>query len=51
MIRSAARADADRLCELYNHYVLTSVATFEEEPVSAEEMRQRVAVAQERCRR
>jgi phosphinothricin acetyltransferase len=46
MIRSAVPADADRLCEIYNHYVLTSVATFEEEPVSAEEMRQRVADVQ-----
>jgi phosphinothricin acetyltransferase len=42
MIRFAAPDDADRLCEIYNHYVLTDVATFEEEPVSADEMRQRV---------
>lgn len=46
MIRTAAPADADRLCEIYNHYVLTAVSTFEETPVSAEEMRQRVADVQ-----
>jgi phosphinothricin acetyltransferase len=42
MIRSAAPGDAARLCEIYNHYILTAVATFEEEPVSVDEMRQRV---------
>ena len=46
MIRSAAAGDIDRLCEIYNHYILTSVATFEEEPVPVEEMRQRVADVQ-----
>ena len=46
MIRSAAPGDADRLCEIYNHYVLTDVATFEEEPVSVDEMRQRVVEVQ-----
>ena len=42
MIRSAVPGDAERLCEIYNHYILTDVATFEEEPVSVEEMRLRV---------
>ena len=42
MIRSALPGDADRICEIYNHYVLHDVATFEEEPVPVEEMRQRV---------
>ena len=46
MIRSATPADAARLCEIYNHYVLTDVATFEEEPVLVEEMRQRVEEVQ-----
>ncbi len=46
MIRSATPDDASRLCEIYNHYILTSVATFEEEPVSVEEMRQRVEAVQ-----
>ena len=47
MIRSAVPGDADRLCEIYNHYVLNDVATFEEEFVSVEEMRQRVADVQQ----
>ena len=42
MIRSAVPGDADRLCEIYNHSVRNEVATFEEEPVPVEEMRQRV---------
>jgi phosphinothricin acetyltransferase len=42
MIRSATSDDAARLCQIYNHYVLNAVATFEEEPVSEEEMRQRI---------
>jgi phosphinothricin acetyltransferase len=46
MIRSAQPGDADRLCAIYNHYILTSVATFEEEVVSVEDMRQRVEEAQ-----
>ena len=46
MIRSARPGDADRLCEIYNHYVLTSIATFEEEPVPADDMRRRVADVQ-----
>lgn len=45
-IRSAVAGDARRLCEIYNHYVLTAVATFEEEPVSDDDMRQRVADVQ-----
>ena len=46
MIRAAVPGDAQRLCEIYNHYVLNDVATFEEAPVSLEEMRQRVADVQ-----
>jgi len=42
VIRSAVPGDAQRLCEIYNYYVLNDVATFEEEPVSVEEMRRRV---------
>ena len=41
-IRPARDGDADRLYAIYNHYVLTDVATFEEEPVSPVDMRQRV---------
>ena len=42
MIRFATPVDAKRLCQIYNHYVLTAVATFEEEPVSEEEMQRRI---------
>ena len=45
-IRSARDGDADRLCAIYNHYVLTDVATFEEEPVAPVDMRQRVEEVQ-----
>lgn len=41
-IRSARSADAGRICAIYNHYVAHAVATFEEEPVPAEEMQQRI---------
>jgi phosphinothricin acetyltransferase len=41
-IRAASAHDVDRLCAIYNHYVLNDVATFEETPVSADEMRKRV---------
>lgn len=46
MIRSAVPGDAHRLCEIYNHYVINDVATFEEELVPVEAMRQRVADVQ-----
>jgi L-amino acid N-acyltransferase YncA len=47
MIRDATAADVDRLCAIYNHYVLNTVITFEEEPVSSSEMTQRVADVQQ----
>ena len=34
----ASTSDADSIASIYNHYVHHSIATFEEEPVSAEEM-------------
>jgi L-amino acid N-acyltransferase YncA len=46
MIRDANDRDVDRLCAIYNHYVLHTVITFEEEPVSASDMAQRVADVQ-----
>ena len=42
MIRDAFAGDAARIAEIYNHYVLHSIVTFEEEPVPAAEMAQRV---------
>ena len=42
MIRPATTEDARQLCEIYNHYVLETSITFEEQPVSQEEMSQRI---------
>jgi len=46
MIRSATPADADAICAIYNHYVRNTVVTFEEVPVEAAEMQQRIADVQ-----
>jgi L-amino acid N-acyltransferase YncA len=43
MIRTATPADATAIAEIYNHGVLHTVVTFEEEPVSPEQMRTRTA--------
>lgn len=42
MIRSATRADAESIARIYNHYVLNTTITFEEEAVSSEEMAGRI---------
>lgn len=42
MIRKAKREDAAAIAEIYNHYIQHSIATFELEPVSAEEMYERI---------
>ena len=42
MIRYAKTDDAAQVCEIYNHYVLGTSITFEEQPVSIEEMGQRI---------
>ena len=41
-IRSATASDADQMAAIYNHYVVNTVVTFEEEPVSGAEMRRRM---------
>jgi L-amino acid N-acyltransferase YncA len=43
LVRTAEARDAAEIAEIYNHYVTSSVVTFEEEPVSAEEMARRIA--------
>jgi L-amino acid N-acyltransferase YncA len=43
MIRYAKTDDAAEICKIYNHYVLGTTITFEEEPVSTGEMAQRIA--------
>lgn len=42
MIRPAIANDADSIARIYNHYVLNTVITFEEQVVSAEEIADRI---------
>lgn len=42
MIRYVSRNDARQICEIYNYYVLNTIVTFEETPVSEEEMKARI---------
>lgn len=46
LIRDATAADAAAVAGVYNHYVLHTVVTFEEEPVSEGEMRARIGGVQ-----
>jgi L-amino acid N-acyltransferase YncA len=41
-VRSAAQSDAPAIAGIYNHYVKTSIITFEEEPVTASEITHRI---------
>lgn len=43
MIRPCTTQDAAQLCDIYNFYVLETVVTFEETPVSPAEMSRRIA--------
>ena len=47
VLRPALAADSDALARIYNYYILNTVITFEEEPVSARTMAIRVAEIQE----
>jgi L-amino acid N-acyltransferase YncA len=47
IVRSVARADAPALTEIYNHYVTTSIVTFEEQPVTTEEFSRRIDATME----
>lgn len=40
--RSCYASDVPRFCEIYNHYIRETVATFEETPILAEEMSRRI---------
>lgn len=42
MIRSALKSDAAMICEIYNHYVLNTFITFEEDAISNKEMAARI---------
>ena len=45
-IRTARANDAAAIAAIYNHYIAHTVVTFEEEPVSAEEMAARIGEVQ-----
>jgi phosphinothricin acetyltransferase len=42
MIRAATPADAGAITAIYNHYVANTTVTFEEKPISSEEMARRI---------
>ena len=42
VIRPVRPEDAVRIAEIYNHYVLNTTVTFEEEPVASAEMERRI---------
>jgi phosphinothricin acetyltransferase len=46
MIRPATEGDAQRVAEIYNHYVLSTTVTFEENVVAVATMAQRIAETQ-----
>lgn len=41
-IRPFAAGDEAAVCEIYNHYITDTVVTFEEEPLTAARMRERI---------
>ena len=42
MIRPVRTEDAAAICSIYNHYVKTSIPTFEEQPIQIDEMEERI---------
>ena len=48
MIRNAIPADSAALADIYNHYILHTVVTFEEDAITAGDMQNRLAAIQER---
>jgi phosphinothricin acetyltransferase len=42
MIRACQLSDAVPICSIYNHFVCNSIATFEETPVTGDEMAHRI---------
>lgn len=41
-IRPFAPGDEHAICDIYNHYIARTVVTFEETPLSAQQMRERI---------
>lgn len=48
MIRMATGADVEPVCAIYNHYVTSTIVTFEEQPVTTAEMQSRMTAVLER---
>jgi L-amino acid N-acyltransferase YncA len=46
MIRSAIPADGAAMADIYNHYILNSAITFEEERIATEQMQERLGQVQ-----
>ena len=42
MIRKVQISDAKAICNIYNYYIQNTIITFEEEPVSEQEMKNRI---------
>lgn len=42
MVRKATAEDAGQICGIYNHYVINTIVTFEEDPVHQKEMEERI---------
>ncbi len=42
MIRPVSRDDAKEISDIYNYYILNSIATFEEKPTAVDEMRESI---------
>lgn len=42
MIRSVEPGDAESICDIYNHYIVHTAVTFEEQPVPVLDMQERI---------
>ncbi len=42
-LRPVHADDAQAICDIYNHYIVHTVITFEQDPLDAQQMRQRIA--------
>jgi len=47
MIRPATHSDASSIAEIYNHYILSSHATFETDPIDGAELWNRIEKVQD----
>lgn len=47
MIRNVTGSDADRICTIYNEYITNTKITFEETPVTSEEIISRIQIVTE----